>query len=135
MSGEFCKGKPVAPAACAIKLIRLICNSWQLKTRLDNKLIMNKQFRNTTVLLFFYILFAIDRDSFRRVNIYAKKVHKIHKNLFYLNHIPYGNMNQRNIKMSQCPEMIFNKVSKAFKKTYTGLKSMLQRFQFFFSKF
>ena len=34
----------------------------------------------------------------------------------------------------QCPDMILNKIEKTFNKTYTGLKSFLQRFQicFFF---
>ena len=36
---------------------------------------------------------------------------------------------------SQCPEIILNKIEKTFNKTYTGLKSFLQRFQIcFFSK-
>ena len=35
---------------------------------------------------------------------------------------------------SQCPEMILNKIEKTFYKTYTGLKSFLQRFQICFSQ-
>ena len=34
---------------------------------------------------------------------------------------------------SQCPEMILNKFEKTFNKTYTGLKSVFQRFQICFS--
>ena len=35
---------------------------------------------------------------------------------------------------TQCAEMILNKVEKTFNKTYTGLKSFLQRFQICFSQ-
>ena len=38
------------------------------------------------------------------------------------------------IKVSQCPEMILNKIEKTFNKTYTGLKSFFQRFQICFSQ-
>ena len=35
---------------------------------------------------------------------------------------------------TQCPEIILNKIEKTFNKTYTGLKSFLQRFQICFSQ-
>ena len=35
---------------------------------------------------------------------------------------------------AQCPELILNKIGKTFNKTYTGLKSFLQRFQICFSQ-
>ena len=45
----------------------------------------------------------------------------------------YGRAMNFNI-VSQCPEMILNKIEKTFNKTYTGLKSFLQRFQICFSQ-
>jgi len=38
------------------------------------------------------------------------------------------------ILLTKCPEMIFNKIEKKIKKTYTGLKSLIQRFQICFSQ-
>ena len=35
---------------------------------------------------------------------------------------------------TQCAEMILNKIEKTFNKTFTGLKSFLQRFQICFSQ-
>ena len=34
---------------------------------------------------------------------------------------------------SQCPEKILSKMAKSFKKSYIGLKSMLQKFQIYIS--
>jgi len=38
------------------------------------------------------------------------------------------------IFLTECPEMIFNKIEKKTKKTYTALKSLIQRFQICFSQ-
>ena len=38
------------------------------------------------------------------------------------------------ICVTQCPEIILNKIEKTFNKTYTGSKSLLQRFQICFSR-
>ena len=46
-----------------------------------------------------------------------------------------GIFHLRNLSnVTQCAEMILNKIEKTFNKSYTGLKSFLQRFQICFSQ-
>ena len=55
---------------------------------------------------------------------------ELHHNKGIVSDIPFF---LHTVAVTQCPEMILNKIEKVFNKTYTGLKSFLQRFQICFS--
>ena len=67
------------------------------------------------------VTFLLSKLGHHEIAGFCNEIHKLVRNMS----IKYSNV----IPVSQCPEMILNKIEKTFNKTYTGLKRFLPRFQ------